>query len=90
MIEKEIAHHRRIEPLRQDLALHSDYSPSDCFRQIDVYNSGVVDIDNLSHFLRRNSYFLSEDELGDIIRRIDKDADNVINLTELKEAIDPV
>ena len=90
LIEKEIAHHRRIEPLRQDLAIRSDYTPSDCFRQIDVYNSGVVELENLSHFLRRNSYFLSEDELGDIIRRIDKDADNVINLPELKEAIDPI
>ena len=90
LLEKELQHHRRIEPLRQDLALRSDYSASECFRQIDVYNSGVMDIDNLCRFLRRNSYFPSEDELGDIIRRIDKDADNVVDLPELREAIEPV
>lgn len=47
LIEKEIQHHRRIEPLRQDLAIRSDYSIIDCFRQIDILNSGEVRMANL-------------------------------------------
>lgn len=47
-------------------------------------------MDNLSRFFRRNGHFLNEDQIGDVIRRIDKDADNVISQAELREAIDPV
>ena len=90
LIEKEINHHRLIEPFRQLLAARPDYSPSDCFRQIDILNTGDITIDNLSRFLRRNGHFLNEDQIGDVIRRIDKDADNVISQAELREAIDPV
>lgn len=61
LIEKEINHHRLIEPFRQLLASRPDYSPSDCFRQIDILNTGEITMDNLSRFLRRNGHFLNED-----------------------------
>lgn len=89
VIEKEVDFQRRLEALKRELECQYDYSPYAAFRSVDRYNSGRVDVVNLSSFLRQCGHYAGDHELMSIIRRIDTDGDQVLLYSEWADFIRP-
>lgn len=60
------------------------------FRSVDRYNSGAVNVSNLSAFLRTQGHFANETELVAIVRRIDQDGDAAVGYSEWADFLRPV
>lgn len=75
IIHQEISFCSTLDNLRSDLNKRFDYSPIACFRAIDRYNSGVIDVYSLGQFLRNLGHYGTDRELLSIIRRIDENGD---------------
>ena len=86
---KEIAHHNRVEKLKQEMTLAYDYTPADAFQTIDDFNLGYVDFSNLKRFLKKNGTVPTNKKLAAIIRRLDLNADSKLDKEEFLEGIKP-
>lgn len=82
VIENELALQRRIDDLKQDLALRYDYTASRAYDTIDRYGDRVINTSNLRSFLASQGTHLLENELIQIIRRIDTDGDMTADFNE--------
>ena len=87
LLEKEVAMHRRVEKLKQELEVRYDYSPKAAFKSVDDINYGYIDASSLKRFLKNAKYLPSDRELAAIIRRLDLDADARLNYEEFCDGI---
>jgi len=85
LIFQEVRLFRRLISLKQDLAYSYDFSTYGAFRTIDRFNEGMINIENLKHFYRSNSKYLSDKEALAIIRRVDTDGDAQISYQEFSD-----
>eukprot|EP01017_Pseudomicrothorax_dubius_P027879 TRINITY_DN3265_c0_g1_i3.p1 TRINITY_DN3265_c0_g1~~TRINITY_DN3265_c0_g1_i3.p1 ORF type:complete len:557 (-),score=135.66 TRINITY_DN3265_c0_g1_i3:85-1755(-) len=67
-----------------DFLLGGDLTILDAFVGIDVDNIGYIDVINLSRFLRGQGVILSDAELEALIRRLDRDRDSRVVLSEFE------
>lgn len=67
-----------------------DFSYFDAFASIDIYETGFIDYNLLKNFLKTSGKFPQEEQVIEILRRIDKDDDGRIKYEEFVEAIQPV
>ncbi|CDW75672.1 ef hand family protein [Stylonychia lemnae] len=87
LMYSEIKFLRKLQDLRQDLALSYDFSTYAAFRTVDRYNYGAIDADSLKTFYKLNNKFLSDKESIAIVRRIDTDGDSKISYSEFSDFI---
>jgi len=66
-----------------------DYSILSIFRYIDQFSHGSINIDNMRTFLKRFpcASVLEEEDIGNWIRRYDKDIDGGLKFTDLCTAL---
>jgi hypothetical protein len=83
----EIRFLRKLQDLRQDLALSYDFTTYAAFRTVDRYNYGVIDGESLKTFYKINGKYLSDKESIAIVRRIDTDGDSKIGYSEFSDFI---
>lgn len=76
--------------MKQQLASRYDYNLETLFRSVDDWNYKFIDQLNLKRFLIKCSVLATDNLLLSIIRRIDLDADNKLNLKEFIDAIRPI
>ena len=95
-IEKQIAHllkceieyHVAMENLKIGLKRRVDWSNLRAFNTIDNRGEGFLNFNNLMNFCRMNSYRATESEVIAMVRRLDIDADQMINFNEWNEMMD--
>ena len=87
LIMREINFNRKLNILRDRLAVLSDFTPLSAFKAIDDYNDGHLDHFNLKRFLRKNGHLATDEELIAIIRRIDTNADSKLSYNEFAEFV---
>ena len=73
--------------LKRDLESRHDYSTLAAYRAIDKYNDGAITINNLGGFLRSCGYSASQQDLIQIIRRIDTNGDGILSYFEFADFI---
>ena len=78
---------RKLETLKRDLELRCDYTSLACYRAIDKCNEGNINTCNLSGFLGAHGTYALENELVQIIRRIDTSGDGRLTYSELADFI---
>lgn len=86
---KEIAFHRRIEAIKQELACKSDFDRKSGFKTIDDWTYNYIDFSNLKRFLKSTGHVATNKELAAIIRRLDLNADSRLSFDEFEEGIKP-
>ena len=79
---KEIEYHRAVEVKKYDLKRMFDWTDTKAFNSIDSNRKGYFDFNNIMSFCRLNGFAASESEVVAIVRRLDIDADQCINLQE--------
>ena len=87
LIMREINFNRKLNILRDRLAVLSDFTPLSAFKAIDDYNDGHLDHFNLKRFLRKNGHLATDEELIAIVRRIDTNADSKLSYNEFAEFV---
>jgi Ca2+-binding EF-hand superfamily protein len=65
------------------------FDPLKAFGEIDDWNYGYVDKRNLKMFLKSNGYVPSDQEVIQIIRRIDTDGDSRISKSQFISFLAP-
>ena len=73
--------------MKKALGSRFDYSVRNCFRAIDIKNSGFISPQELMEFLDKNGFAVTRNELNAVIRRIDSDKDGHVNCCDLNYAI---
>ena len=76
VLEHELILQRNIERLKYELETRCDYSPQKAFHSVDRCNTGFISVSNLGTFLRAHGTYSLEQELIQIIRRLDTNGDN--------------
>ena len=82
LLTKEIEYHKSIESLKYELKRLRDWSDVKAFNSIDSRRKGFLDFDGIMNFCRMNGYRANEGEIVAVVRRLDVDADQVINFEE--------
>ena len=93
LFEKELAYHREISIIKNDLINCADFSYEKAFEEVsdqDQEGYSIIDHTSLENFLRRYGFAPTEEELTAIIRRIDVSADANCSFAEFEEALRPV
>ncbi len=75
LFEKELAYHREISIIKNDLHNAPDFSYESAYKEIDDEGMEIIDHTSIESFLRRNGFAPTEEELTAIVRRIDVSAD---------------
>mgnify|MGYP006087371373 CR=1 FL=1 len=68
-----------VEHLKHELASRCDYTPQNAFHSIDKHDDRIISVCNLGTFLRCHGVYSLEQELIQIIRRIDTNGDNKLS-----------
>ncbi len=71
VFEQVILNHRIAEIARADLHSSSDFSPLVSLQTLDLDKDGLIHLEDLDAFLRRNGRFLSKDMLQHMLRVLD-------------------
>ena len=85
VIQQELRVFKQLERLTYDLERRPDYSPLIVYRTIDRLNEGRIDYVNMDRFFKSNGLYLSEREIGALIRRIDTSGDQTVSYRELED-----
>ena len=88
LLQAEVVFHRNLETAKKDLHLKLDFSISEAFRAIDIRNASFIDRESLTNFLRRHRN-VSDEDVDAIFRRVDNDADEIINYQEFVDSVLP-
>ena len=89
LFELELIFHEEIEKVRCDITLQSDFSLLDSFRIIDYSRRSLIDRIAIKGLLSKHGFFLSEEEVNGIFRRLDNDGDGAINYVEYVDTVMP-
>ena len=84
----EVVFHRNLETIKKELHLKLDFSISEAFRTIDIRNVSFINRETLTSFLRRHRN-IGDEDVDAIFRRVDNDADEIINYQEFVDCILP-
>jgi hypothetical protein len=90
VLSKEIDFFRKIELLKEDLVSRYDFTTLDAFKSIDVDRFGWINHDSIYFFLKRNHYYVSDDDVMAILRRIDLDGLGKITYADFVDSILPI
>ena len=82
LLEKEVDYHRSMELLKYELKGMRDWSDVKGFNSVDSRRQGYLDYYNIMNFCRMNGYRASEPEIIAVVRRLDVDADQIVNFEE--------
>ena len=88
LLQAEVMYHRVCENSKKSLLIRHDFSVLECFRAIDIRNLGYIDRKILFDFLRRHQN-ISQQDIDAIFRRVDNDADDLLNYHEFVECLMP-
>lgn len=89
VVDKEINYNRKIELLKEDLSLRYDFNTLDAFRLVDEDRCGLIDLDAIYLFFKRNHIIASESDILALLRRADTDGDGKLTYSEFVDAISP-
>lgn len=89
LLELEICYHQQVEVIKHDLVRRFDWNVATAFAAIDTMHHGSIGIESVLAFCRHNGFHAHHRDATAIIRRLDIDADNVINFEEFAEAMAP-
>jgi Ca2+-binding EF-hand superfamily protein len=85
IMESEIDLQRQLETLKFDLELVPEYNANSVFNFIDTNKSGTITTDEVSLFLKRAGYYVTDLESLAIIRRLDTDGNSLISYAEFAD-----
>jgi len=89
VVDKEINYNRKIELLKEDLSLRYDFTLLDAFRLIDEDRCGLIDLDSIYLFFKRNHIIASESDILALLRRADQDGDGKLTYSEFVDCVSP-
>lgn len=72
--------------MKQELNSRHDWNVFEAFNYIDATNDGFVNHRNIQIFLKNQGYFVPDEQLIAIVRRMDSDADQKVVFNEFQEA----
>ena len=78
-----------METLKAEIISSAEFSFENLLAEIDLQNVGYVDFNNLFEFFRKNAFYPYEEEIIAILRRLDKNDDGRLTISELEEALTP-
>jgi len=87
LLEKELNFVKANYDIIRDLNLRYDFSISDAFRALDVLGLGNVNSESIRKFLIRNYITPTEEDLRNIVKRLDINNDYRIDFYEFKKLI---
>jgi len=90
VIAQEILYYKELDGLKNQLVSEYDFTYFDAFATIDIYETGFIDYNLLKNFLKTAGTLPKEEQIIEILRRMDKDDDGRIKYEEFVEAIQPV
>ena len=64
-----------------------DWTDVKAFNSVDSRRQGYLDFNNIMNFCRMNGYRASEAEIIAVVRRLDIDADQVVNFEEFQNSM---
>ena len=82
LIDREINSTLDLEGAKRLLCARYDYSLADCYNQIDSLGSKQLEHADLSRFFRRNGLVTYDDEISQMIRRLDFDSDGLVSFSD--------
>jgi len=85
IIEREVELLRRLDLLKRELEVRYDFSPYACFKTVDRYAEGFINVNNLAIFLRANGFYPSDRDLSAIIRRVDTSCISKVNYSDFAD-----
>jgi len=89
-VHREILYYKELDGLKNQLVSEYDFTYFDAFATIDIYETGFIDYNLLKNFLKTAGTLPKEEQIIEILRRMDKDDDGRIKYEEFVEAIQPV
>ena len=90
VFDKEINYFRKVELLKEDLALRYDFNNHNAFRLIDEDRNGFIDLDAIYLFLKRNQIPVTDGDIQALLNRTDRDGDGTLSYSEFVDAITPL
>ena len=88
LIEQEVKYHRSLEALRREIILIPEFNLLEAFRIVDGRNSAAIDREDLMRFVKK-FFSLYEHDVDAIFRRLDNDADGLLNYSEFVDCVMP-
>merc|ERR1711865_153385 len=85
ILEAEIDLQRNLENLKFDLEMLPEYNANSVFNFVDTNKSGSISQDEVSLFLKRAGYYVTDLESLAIIRRLDTDGNSNISYAEFAD-----
>jgi len=82
LFECEILYHAETLSLKHSIVNRHDWDQRRAFERLSDDKARVITCDSLRHFCRIIGYYPEQPELAAIIRRLDVDADAMINFDE--------
>jgi len=76
---------RRLDLLKRELEVRFDFTPYACFKTVDRYAEGFINVNNLTIFLRSNGMYPTDREVNAIIRRMDTSCISKINYSDFAD-----
>ena len=89
VLMKELEGIRQMEWARRDLAAKYDFNVQRAFRTIDANNSGFITNLEMKTFIEKYNNAPLSEEVNAILRKLDKDGDNMVNYNEFVEGVCP-
>lgn len=90
IFEKEISSFHTLQALKQGLVKRSDLDVIDAFKLLDNDKMGSLDRSHFHQVFKRNNIIVSEEDVSALLRRIDKDRDGRVSLSDFAEAVSPI
>jgi Ca2+-binding EF-hand superfamily protein len=88
-LEQEIHLHLQLESLKCQLHSKFDWNMHNAFACVDVTREGFLNYRNIQEFLRMSGQFASDEQVIAMVRRLDADADQMVQFPEFCEILTP-
>ena len=89
IINREINSYFDLESVKEDIINSPNFSFEALFAEIDQANVGYIDFNTLFEFFRKNAFYPYEEEIIAILRRLDKNDDGRLTMSEFIDSLTP-
>ena len=91
LINKEIQGLLMLESSKKDLFYNTaDFDLKEAFFRIDRRNSGFLNFDNLQEFFEVSGFFFTNEQIIDLLKRLDRNDDGKVSFEEFRRALMPI
>jgi len=91
LINKEIQGLLTLESSKKDLFYNTtDFDLKEAFFRIDRRNSGFLTFDNLQEFFEVSGFFFTNEQIIDLLKRLDRNDDGKVSFEEFRRALMPI